>query len=39
MPTEPKSIKGRRPTFSTMKIGMNEAIRYSVPLQAASSLG
>lgn len=35
----PKSMSGRRPAFSIMKIGMNAAIRYSVPLHAASSFG
>ena len=35
----PNNINGRRPTFSIMKIGMNAAIKYSVPLHAASNFG
>ena len=35
MPAAPNNIRGRRPAFSMMKIGSQEAMKYSVPLQAA----
>lgn len=35
MPTAPKSINFLRPTFSTRKTAIQEARKYSVPLQAA----
>jgi hypothetical protein len=35
MPTAPNSIKPRRPKRSMVKMAIQEAIQYSVPLQAA----
>lgn len=35
MPTAPKSIRERRPNFSTVNTAIHEAIKYSVPLRAA----
>lgn len=35
MPYAPKSMSLRRPTFSMMKTAIQEARKYSVPLQAA----
>jgi hypothetical protein len=37
-PAAPKSISERRPNFSIVKIAIHDAMKYSVPLQAASSL-
>ena len=34
-PKAPKSMSLRRPTFSMMKMAIQEAIKYSVPLHAA----
>lgn len=34
-PTAPKSMSWRRPNFSIVKTAIQEAIKYSVPLQAA----
>lgn len=36
-PAAPNSIKRRRPNFSMVKIAIQDAMKYSVPLQAASS--
>ena len=35
MPTAPKIISLRRPNLSMVKMAIQEAIQYSVPLQAA----
>lgn len=35
IPMAPMSMRGRRPMRSMVKTGMNEARKYSVPLQAA----
>ena len=35
IPAAPNNISFRRPTFSTMKTAIQEARKYSVPLQAA----
>jgi hypothetical protein len=35
IPAAPINISGRRPTFSIMKMGIRDARKYSVPLQAA----
>lgn len=35
IPTAPINIKGRRPTFSMVKTAIQDAKKYSVPLQAA----
>jgi hypothetical protein len=37
MPAAPKVINLRRPTFSMVKTAIQEAMKYSVPLQAAIS--
>jgi hypothetical protein len=37
MPAAPNIISGRRPNFSIVKIAIQDAIQYSVPLQAESS--
>jgi hypothetical protein len=36
-PVAPNNINFRRPNFSMVKMAMNEARKYSVPLQAARS--
>lgn len=36
MPTAPKSISLRRPNFSMVKMAIQEAMKYSVPFNAAS---
>lgn len=36
MPTAPKSINLRRPNFSIVKMAIQEAMKYSVPFNAAS---
>jgi hypothetical protein len=34
MPAAPKIMSGRRPNFSMVKMAIQDAIQYSVPLQA-----
>jgi hypothetical protein len=34
MPAAPNIINGRRPNFSMVKMAIQDAIQYSVPLQA-----
>jgi hypothetical protein len=36
MPAAPNIISGRRPNFSMVKMAIQDAIQYSVPLQADS---
>jgi uncharacterized protein YqjF (DUF2071 family) len=35
-PVAPKSISGRRPNLSMVKMAIQEAMKYSVPFKAAS---
>jgi hypothetical protein len=36
-PAAPKSMRLRRPNFSIVKMAIQDAMKYSVPLQAASN--
>jgi hypothetical protein len=38
MPAAPNIINERRPNFSMVKMAIQDAIQYSVPLQAANNL-